>query len=199
MIGNNACGSRALGYGRTSDNVVGLEVATASGEVLTVGGGHPSPFAVLDRLRERVAVDLAEIRVELGRFTRQVSGYGLEHLLPEHGFDVARALVGSEGTLAVVLGATVRLVRDPAHRALVVLGYPTIADAADDAPTMLEHHPAACEGLDARIVEVMRVTQGSQAIPTCPPEGPGCSSRSSATPSRRRWLPRPQSGRARAP
>jgi FAD/FMN-containing dehydrogenase/Fe-S oxidoreductase len=171
MIGNNACGSRALGYGRTSDNVVGLQVATASGESLTVGAGQSSRSVLLDRLRERVAADLAEIRVELGRFTRQVSGYGLEHLLPERGFDVARALVGSEGTLAVVLGATVRLVRDPAHRALVVLGYPTIADAADDAASMLVHRPAACEGLDARIVEVVRATQGPQAIPDLPAGG----------------------------
>jgi FAD/FMN-containing dehydrogenase/Fe-S oxidoreductase len=171
MIGNNACGSRALGYGRTSDNVVGLQVATASGESLTVGEGQSSRPVILDRLRERVAAELAEIRVELGRFTRQVSGYGLEHLLPERGFDVARALVGSEGTLAVVLAATVRLVRDPAHRALVVLGYPTIADAADDAPSMLVHRPAACEGLDARIVEVVRATQGSQAIPDLPAGG----------------------------
>ena len=63
-----------------------------------------------------------------------MSGYSLEHLLPERGFDVARALVGSEGTLALVLGATVRLVADAPYRGLVVLGYPTMADAADATP-----------------------------------------------------------------
>jgi Fe-S oxidoreductase len=100
-----------------------------------------------------VAAELATIRTELGRFGRQVSGYSLEHLLPERGFDVARALVGSEGTLALVLGATVRLVADAPHRGLVVLGYPTMADAADATPGLLPHSPTAVEGMDARIVQ----------------------------------------------
>ena len=134
MIGNNACGSRALGYGRTSDNVVGLDVVTGAGERLRLGPGGASSGGVLDRLRDLVDGELAAIRTELGRFGRQVSGYSLEHLLPERGFDVARALVGSEGTLAVVLGATVRLVTDAPFRGLVVLGYPSMADAADATP-----------------------------------------------------------------
>jgi FAD/FMN-containing dehydrogenase len=112
MIGNNACGSRALGYGRTSDNVVRLDVVTGGGERLRLGAGTAPADGVLGRLRGFVEADLATIRTELGRFGRQVSGYSLEHLLPERGFDVARALVGSEGTLALVLGATVRLVTD---------------------------------------------------------------------------------------
>src|SRR4051794_12449528 len=131
MIGNNACGSRALGYGRTSDNVVGLDVVTGTGERLHLGAEmaiSAPPGAVLDGLRRLVDGELATIRTELGRFGRQVSGYSLEHLLPERGFDVARALVGSEGTLALVLGATVRLVSEAPHRGLVVLGYPSMAD-----------------------------------------------------------------------
>ena len=155
MIGNNACGSRALGYGRTSDNVVGLDVVTGGGDRLRLGPGTPR------RRRPRrparlVAGELATIRTELGRFGRQVSGYSLEHLLPEHGFDVAKALVGSEGTLALVLGATVRLVADAPLRGLVVLGYPTMADAADATPGLLPHSPTAVEGLDARIVQRLR-------------------------------------------
>jgi FAD/FMN-containing dehydrogenase/Fe-S oxidoreductase len=154
MIGNNACGSRALGYGRTSDNVVALDVVTGGGQRLTLaptGSG-----GVLDELRTLVDGELATIRTELGRFGRQVSGYSLEHLLPERGFDVARALVGSEGTLALVLGATVRLVADAPVRGLVVLGYPTMADAADATPGLLPHGPTAVEGLDARIVQRLR-------------------------------------------
>jgi Fe-S oxidoreductase len=85
-----------------------------------------------------------------------VSGYSLEHLLPERGFDVARALVGSEGTLALVLGATVRLVIDAPFRGLIVLGYPTMADAADATPGLLPHSPTAVEGLDARMVQRLR-------------------------------------------
>jgi len=154
MIGNNACGSRALGYGRTSDNVVGLDVLTGGGERLRLDGTPPA--GTLPALRDLVAGELATIRTELGRFGRQVSGYSLEHLLPERGFDVARALVGSEGTLALVLGATVRLVADAPHRGLVVLGYPTMADAADATPGLLPHSPSAVEGLDARIVQRLR-------------------------------------------
>ncbi|MFT3968867.1 MAG: FAD-binding and (Fe-S)-binding domain-containing protein [Micropruina sp.] len=156
MIGNNACGPRTLGYGRTSDAVAGLEVISSTGERLALKPGaelrdHPSP--TLRALHQLVLANLGVIRTEFGRFGRQVSGYSLEHLLPEHGFDVARFLVGSEGTLAVVRRATVRLVQEPAHTALVVLGFATLAEAAEVMPEVLRYHPQACEGLDARIVE----------------------------------------------
>jgi FAD/FMN-containing dehydrogenase/Fe-S oxidoreductase len=156
MIGNNACGSRALGYGRTADNVVGLDVVTGGGARLSVAPGTPPPDGVLADLHRLVEGGLATIRTELGRFGRQVSGYSLEHLLPERNFDVARALVGSEGTLALVLGATVRLVTDAPYRGLVVLGYPTMPDAADATPGLLPHRPTAVEGLDARMVQRLR-------------------------------------------
>jgi FAD/FMN-containing dehydrogenase/Fe-S oxidoreductase len=164
MIGNNACGSRALGYGRTADNVVGLDVLTAAGERLRLGAGSAPPPA-LDDLFGLVDRHLATIRTELGRFPRQVSGYSLEHLLPERGRDAARFLVGSEGTLAVVLGATVRLVEDAPHRALAVLGYPTMFEAADAVPSLLHHPLVACEGLDSRIVDVVR---GRATLPDLP-------------------------------
>jgi FAD/FMN-containing dehydrogenase/Fe-S oxidoreductase len=156
MIGNNACGSRALGYGRTSDNVVGLDVVTGDGTRLRLGSGAEPRDGVLADLHRLVAAELATIRTELGRFGRQVSGYSLEHLLPERGFDVARALVGSEGTLALVLGATVRLVTDAPFRGLIVLGYPSMAEAADATPGLLPHSPTAVEGLDARMVQRLR-------------------------------------------
>ncbi|WP_024803096.1 FAD-binding and (Fe-S)-binding domain-containing protein [Nocardia sp. BMG51109] len=169
MIGNNACGSRTLGYGRTSDNVTGLHVLTGSGESIrldTAAEAPPSP--TLTRLRQVTGAGLATIRTELGRFGRQVSGYALEHLLPENGFDVARMLVGSEGTLAVATEATVRLVTEPAHRILAVLGYPDIAAAGDAAPAVLEFHPTACEGIDSRIVDVVRERRGPDAVPPLP-------------------------------
>jgi FAD/FMN-containing dehydrogenase/Fe-S oxidoreductase len=167
MIGNNACGSRALAYGRTADNVVELDVLTGSGERFTAGqgmGSHP----VLSTLDSVVRSHLGVIRTELGRFSRQVSGYSLEHLLPERGFDVAKALVGTEGTCAVVLGATVRLVEAPAATLLVALGYPDMASAADAVPALLPHHPVAIEGLDARIVDVVRQRRGPAAVPPLP-------------------------------
>ena len=157
MIGNNACGTRALVYGRTSDNVQELDVLRYDGTRLTVGAHKDEtgdPFIEgLRALRDR---HLGTIRTSLGRFPRQVSGYGLEHLLPEHGFNVARALVGSEGTCAITLGATLTLVAEPATKVLVVLGFPDFVAAGEAVPSVLEHGPSACEGLDAQIVQMAR-------------------------------------------
>ncbi len=111
---------------------------------------------------------LGTIRTEFGRFGRQVSGYSLEHLLPERRFDVARFLAGSEGTLAVILGATVRLVADAPYKIMVALGYPSMPDAGDAASRIVRHGPTACEGLDRRIVEVVRRTRGPGAVPPLP-------------------------------
>lgn len=170
MIGNNACGSRALGYGRAADNVAGLDVVLGTGERLRLTSAT-GPFVgspTLDRVRGLVDARLATIRTEFGRFGRQVSGYSAEHLLPERGFDVARFLAGSEGTLAVSLGATVHVVDEPAHRHCVVLGYPSIADAADAVPALLPLGPVACEGLGGRIVDVYRAAHGAAAVPEYP-------------------------------
>ena len=114
---------------------------------------------------------LATIRTEFGRFTRQVSGYSLEHLLPENGADVAKFLVGTEGTLAVLLGATVRLVESPAATALAVLGYSDMPAAADAVPALLAAGGpgvVALEGMDARLVEVVRTRRGPAAVPALP-------------------------------
>ncbi|ASW53128.1 FAD-binding and (Fe-S)-binding domain-containing protein [Plantactinospora sp. KBS50] len=199
MIGNNACGSHAIAYGRTSDNVLALDVLDGAGRRFLAGrdaataqpggavtaryrdaataqpGGDAVPAATgvssVPGLAEMVRLHLATIRTELGRFGRQVSGYSLEHLLPEHGGDVARALVGTEGTCALVLGATVGLVRPPAAHALAVLGYPDMATAADAVPALLGHGPLAVEGIDARIVDVVRRHKGSGAVPELPRGG----------------------------
>ncbi|MDX6313563.1 MAG: hypothetical protein QOF44_3027, partial [Streptomyces sp.] len=171
MIGNNACGSRALGYGRTSDNVVALDVVTGGGERLDLASAAAGSSPTLSALRDVVAGSLGPIRTELGRFGRQVSGYSLEHLLPERGFDVSRALVGTEGTLAVLLGATLRLVRTPAATVLVVLGYPDMAAAADAVPALLSHTPVAIEGLDSRITDVVTARRGAASVPAMPRGG----------------------------
>ena len=168
MIGNNACGPRALGYGKTSDNVIALEMITGSGEHVTLHGADHDHYASLAALRSVVQANLGIIRTEFGRFERQVSGYSLEHLLPENRFDVTRFLAGSEGTLAVIIGATVRLVAEAPSKIMIVLGYPTMADAADAAPLIVDHRPTACEGLDRRIVEVVRRTRGETAVPPLP-------------------------------
>jgi FAD/FMN-containing dehydrogenase/Fe-S oxidoreductase len=159
-LGNNACGSRALAYGRTADNVVALDGVAGNGS-----GLEHLPSTVDGLVRSRLGL----IRTEFGRFTRQVSGYSLEHLLPENGTDLAKFLVGSEGTLGVITQATVRLVTAPASTALAVLGFADIATAADAVPALLPHRPVALEGLDARLVEVVRVRRGS--VPDLPRGG----------------------------
>jgi len=171
-IGNNACGSRALRYGRTADNVLSLDVLTAAGERLTArrfgpnGPGAAGPIgAALDTL---VRAHLGLIRTEFGRFTRQVSGYCMEHLLPENGADLAKFLAGTEGTLGMITGATVALVPSPKAVALAVLGYPGMPESADAVPGLLPHRPVALEGMDARLVGVFRARRGDAAVPALP-------------------------------
>ena len=171
MIGNNACGPRALGYGRSSDNVVALDVVTGTGERLTLDSRtdlRQSDSPTLRALHELVMANLGTIRTQFGTFSRQVSGYSLEWLLPERGFDVAKFLAGSEGTLAVITRATVRLVADAPHKIMVALGYPTMPEAADAMPVILPFSPTAVEGMDARIVDVVRRTFGDAAVPALP-------------------------------
>jgi FAD/FMN-containing dehydrogenase/Fe-S oxidoreductase len=173
MIGNNACGNRALGYGRTSDNVVAMSHVLVSGETLhtaydaagaaTVEG----PQQLLDELRTATRRHLATARTEFDHFGRQLSGYAVQHLLPER-FDLGKALVGSEGTLGVLTEATVRLVKDPAHRVVVAIGFEDIVRAGDAAPTVVTYGPTACEGMDERLVDVLRTRRGDSAIPPLP-------------------------------
>ena len=178
-IGNNACGSRALRYGRTADNVVALDVITGSGTRFTArrlgrdaGPAGAGPEAgILTPLTALINAHLATVRTEFGRFTRQVSGYSLEHLLPENGTDVAKFLVGTEGTLALTLRATVRLVAAPKATTLAVLGYADMAAAAEAVPALLPHLPVALEGLDSRLVNVVRTRRGSAAVPDLPRGG----------------------------
>ncbi|HEX5114099.1 MAG TPA: FAD-binding and (Fe-S)-binding domain-containing protein [Pseudonocardiaceae bacterium] len=167
MLGNNACGSRALAYGRAADNVRELDLVTGTGERLVARPGMtPADSPTVAALHDVVRDHLGVIRTELGRFRRQVSGYSLEHLLPEHGFHLPAALVGTEGTCGVLLRATVELVVPPARTVLVVLGYPDMAAAADAAPAMLPLAPITLEGMDARIVDVVRDQGGS--VPELP-------------------------------
>jgi FAD/FMN-containing dehydrogenase/Fe-S oxidoreductase len=169
MIGNNACGSRALGYGRTVDNVLELDVVTGAGERVRIGQDAGSRAA-----REALAIAAEQpdlLRDEFDRFTRQVSGYGLHHLLPEHGHDVARALVGSEGTCALTTAARVRLVAQPTATVLVVLGYPDMPTAADATPALLGLGAVAIEGMDARIPDTVRRRRGRAAVPQLPDGG----------------------------
>jgi len=172
MIGNNACGAHALAYGRTSDNVEALSLLLADGRTLSTGPLAELADPVAAQLAQLVSANLANIRTEFGRFTRQVSGYSMERLLPENSGDLAKFLVGTEGTLAVISQATVRLVSAAKFTALTVLGYPDMATAAEAVPALLPLGPLALEGMDAQLVAVLRqrlISRRSQAtIPELP-------------------------------
>ena len=164
MIGNNACGPHAVAYGRTADNVAALTLIDGAGRQIST----PAGVQQVPGLDELVQARLEVIRTEFGRFGRQVSGYSLEHLLPENGRNLTKAMVGTEGTLGVLLDATVQLVRISPARMLVVLGYPDMATAADAVPALLAHSPHAIEGLDSRLVDVVRRASGARAVPDLP-------------------------------
>jgi FAD/FMN-containing dehydrogenase/Fe-S oxidoreductase len=171
MIGNNACGAHALAYGRTSDNVESLRLLLPDGRSLLTAPLGALAHPIGAELTALVQANLGVIRTEFGRFVRQVSGYSMEHLLPESGGDLARFLAGTEGTLAVITEATVRLVQAAPFTALAVLGYPDMATAADAVPALLPLKPIALEGMDARLVDVLRTRRGPAAVPTLPDGG----------------------------
>ena len=164
MIGNNSCGAHAMAYGTTAANVVALDALDGAGRRLQIGTGHEAVPGLAAFAAERVA----PISHEFGRFRRQVSGYSLEHLLPSGNGNLARALAGTEGTCCIVLAATVSLVPVPAATALCVLGYPDMPAAADDAPCLNGQAVLALEGIDARLVDVVRAHRANAAVPELP-------------------------------
>jgi FAD/FMN-containing dehydrogenase/Fe-S oxidoreductase len=168
MIGNNSCGTHSMMGGCTAENVIELDVLLYDGTRLRVGPTDDRRYkALLDgggrvadiyrrayELRERYA---GAIRARFPDIPRRVSGYNLPALLPEHGFNLARALCGSEGTLATILSATVRLVPSPQERVLLVLGYESVYEAADHVEQVLEAHPIGLEGIDSVLVDDMKL------------------------------------------
>ena len=168
MIGNNSCGTHSVMAGKTEENVIELDILTYDGlrmragatsdeeyrRVVSEGGRRGEIYSGLKRIADRYA---DEIRRRFPKIPRRVSGYNLPDLLPENGFHVARALVGTECTCATTLEATVRLVWSPPGRTLVVLGYPDIYQAGDHVPEILPFKPIACEAIDALLVENMKI------------------------------------------
>ncbi|WP_343233384.1 FAD-binding and (Fe-S)-binding domain-containing protein [Streptomonospora sp. PA3] len=163
MIGNDSCGSTAQAYGKTSDNIVALEILTYDGCRMWVGPTSDEEYERIQAEGGRRAEIHRELRALAERYgqpirrrfpdiPRRVSGYGLDALLPENGFDVARALVGSEGTLATVLRARLRLCHEPPARTLVMCAFHDVFAAADAVPRILEFDPMALEGLDDKLV-----------------------------------------------
>lgn len=168
MVANNACGPHATAWGRTSDNIVSLDCVDGQGRRFTATTSHDAALSDVPGLASLIDSNLAPIRTELGRFKRQVSGYSLEHLTPEGGRDLAAMLAGTEGTLVLILSITVRLVPLPDAPVLAALGYRSMIEAADDVPALLTHSPLAVEGMDRRLVDVVRAHKGPGAVPALP-------------------------------
>ncbi len=168
MIGNNSCGVHALMGGKTVDNIEALDVLLYDGTRMAVGrttedelnsiiasGGRKGEiYAGLKRLRDTYAT---LVRERFPDIPRRVSGYNLDELLPENGFNVARALVGSEGTCVTILEATCELKPSPQHRRLIALGFDDAFIAADHVPAVLKFKPIGLEGFDGLLVDFMRL------------------------------------------
>ena len=168
MIGNNSCGTHSIMGGKTADNVLSLDVLTYDGDRLTLGpvsqsgyeqvlkrGGRPAEiYRALRQLADSYA---PLIRDRYPDIPRRVSGYNLDELLPENGFNLARALTGTESTCVLVLEATVRLLPDPPDQALLVIGYPDAAAAADHVPELLGGEGLiGLEGFDGAVIDNIR-------------------------------------------
>ena len=167
IIGNNSCGVHGLLGGKAVDNVESLDVVLYDGTRLSVSATPPDQldalirsggrvgeiYTGLARIRDRYA---APVREKFPRIPRRVSGYNLDELLPENNFHVARALVGSEGTCATIVSATLNLTASPPFRVLTVLGFSDPFLAADAVPLVLEHKPIGLEGFDYLLVDFMR-------------------------------------------
>lgn len=184
MIGNNSCGSTAQAYGKTVDNLVRAEVLTYDGLRMWVGATSDEEYERIlaeGGRRAEVYRGLREIADEYGDdvrrsypdIPRRVSGYNLDSLLPEGGFDLAKALSGSEGTLVTLLRAEVALVPVVEHRAMLVLGFPSIEDAADAVPMVNGHEPLVVEGIDERLIHFEREKRLNQGALGLLPEGLG--------------------------
>ncbi|MGA7765772.1 MAG: FAD-linked oxidase C-terminal domain-containing protein [Candidatus Sulfotelmatobacter sp.] len=184
MIGNNSCGVHSVMAGKTDDNIEELEIVTFDGVQMKVGptsaddlqrisaesGRRGQIYRTLKNISEQYA-DL--IRQRFPSIPRRVSGYNLNYLLPESGFHVARALVGSEGTCATILEATCRLVESPPERVLLVVAYPDIYQCADHVPEIMAHKPIGLEGFDDLLVYYTRTKSMNSEGLALLPEGEG--------------------------
>ncbi|HEY6969184.1 MAG TPA: FAD-binding and (Fe-S)-binding domain-containing protein [Candidatus Angelobacter sp.] len=184
MIGNNSCGVHSVMAGRTVENVLELDVLTYDGlrmrvgpasdaevaAIIQQGGRRGEIYSRLRALRDQYA---NLIRQRYPKIPRRVSGYSLDELLPENGFHVARALVGSECTCVIVLGAKVRLVDWPKKRNLLVLGYKDVYQAGDHVVEVAKSGVIGLEGLDDVLIEDMKKKKLHPENTKLLPEGKG--------------------------
>ncbi len=182
MIGNDSCGPHSVLGGKTSENIEELDILLYDGTRLTVGatseeelariiregGRRGEIYRALCELRDQYA---DEVRERYPNIPRRVSGYNLDYLLPENGFHVARALVGTESTCALVLRAKTKLIQSPQHRVLLLIAYPSVFQAGDQAPHLNALGPIAMEGFERRVIDNARLAGKHMPGITHYPEG----------------------------
>lgn len=182
MIANNACGAHSVAWGTTADNLRSLEVILADATRLTLDSGtatdpemlaaRPGREGELHRALQAFAGrNELLIRRRFGQFTRQISGYALQRLLPEYGYNVAGLLAGSEGGLAATLRATVRLVELPKAKVLCVLGFADSITSADCVPVVLRHAPLTMESINNELVDRLPTEVRDAAVHAGLPSG----------------------------
>jgi FAD/FMN-containing dehydrogenase/Fe-S oxidoreductase len=180
VIANNATGAHSLSYGMTADHLLSADIIASDGSLATLGERSTldNPlisnfYSTILAIRETYA---ETIRQNWPRTWRNSAGYRLNYLLPwapsqpsqwvgqtypanltPDTLNLAPLLAGSEGTLAVIRRATVHLVPKPKHTILAVLAYQSNADACDDVPRLLAHHPSAVELVPQMIIRLARV------------------------------------------
>lgn len=160
MVANNACGSHSVAYGTAASNLVSVTMMLANGKEVTFARGGCDDGGIDKALRQLVADNEERINQELGRFPRQVSGYGLHYLTQEHGFDTAKALAGSEGTTGIITRLTVKLVKPPQAKALAVLAFDTVYAAAAAAPKLRLPQVTTIEGMGGDLLDALRSKNG---------------------------------------
>ncbi len=166
-IGNNAAGARSIRYGRTSENLAGVDGILPSGDRCRLAplAGRQSPIAL--RLAQEIAgivrSNAEEIRNRFPRLVRRNAGYGLDLILAQldvgiavEDVDLSGLICGSEGTLAVVVGATLRLHPVPAARGLAIASFDDIDAAIAAVCPILRTAPSAVELLDKAVLTAAR-------------------------------------------
>ena len=165
MIANNSAGARSVIYGKTIDHVLELDVALSDGSVVHMGemprSGVPTGNS-LEAACYRKVLDLAsehsaEVDRRYPKVLRRVGGYNLDEFTdPARPVNLAKILVGSEGTLGVVLEAKLRLVPLPKAKAVMVVMFAELLEALAAVPAILRHQPSAIEVMDKAILDNTR-------------------------------------------
>jgi FAD/FMN-containing dehydrogenase/Fe-S oxidoreductase len=163
-IGNNAAGARSICYGRTSENIAAIEVMVVSGERLWLGPGAGRTNAVAAKLAVDVALIVRKnaelIRARIPKLIRRNAGYGLDLILDQldagvlaEDLDLSGLICGSEGTLAIVLAAELKLHPVPIARRLAIASFESIDAAIAAVPSILATGPSAVELLDDVVLD----------------------------------------------